>query len=176
MGLYTSNHSIPRSRDPYTPASSPSIGFTDLTSPKPSDQQRPQPTAYSDKEGLTNMRIVSPTPLPKHHTSQYRFLYPSHTEISQRRRAQNRASQRAFRERKEKRVQQLEQQLSELESKHRRLTQSYTDLGGAHQRLKREVGELRSELGCWRMRDGAAVELGTPEVFSSDLRLELSRT
>ena len=87
--------------------------------------------------------------------------------FSQRRRAQNRASQRAFRERKEKHVQQLEQQLSDLESKYEHLTQSYTDLGSAHQKLKREVKHLRSELEILYLKDAPANELGNSSLFDS---------
>lgn len=64
----------------------------------------------------------------------------------QRRRAQNRASQRAFRERKEKHVQHLEHELEELETKHRTLAQSYTDLDSTAAKLRQEVKQLRSEL------------------------------
>ena len=63
-------------------------------------------------------------------------------------------------------MQQLEQQLAELESKHRRLIQSYSDLGGAHQRLRREVGLLKSELGFLRGGDVGSSE-GVFEQFAS---------
>ena len=72
------------------------------------------------------------------------------TTLKQRRRAQNRASQRAFRERKEKHVQQLEHQLEELETKHRELSQSYSNLDNNHQELKRESDKLRQELDAAR--------------------------
>ena len=64
----------------------------------------------------------------------------------QRRRAQNRASQRAFRERKEKHVQHLEHELEELERKHQNLSRSYTDLDSTHAKVKQEVKQLRREL------------------------------
>lgn len=64
----------------------------------------------------------------------------------QRRRAQNRASQRAFRERKEKHVQHLEHELEELEKKHRDLAKSYTDLDSTHGKLKWEAKQLKAEL------------------------------
>ena len=97
-----------------------SIEFTDLTRPQMEDHRRRRSTTNQDKETVSNMRI--------------------------RRRAQNRASQRAFRERKEKHVQHLEAELSELESKHRSLAKSYTDLDSTHAHLKREVKQLQSEL------------------------------
>lgn len=68
------------------------------------------------------------------------------TPLFQRRRAQNRASQRAFRERKEKHVQHLEHELEDLETKHRTLARSYTDLDTTASQLREEVKQLRSEL------------------------------
>ena len=43
-------------------------------------------------------------------------------------------------------MQHLEHELEELETKHRSLTKSYTDLDSTHNKLKREVKQLRSEL------------------------------
>ncbi|KAI9842909.1 MAG: hypothetical protein M1837_006741 [Sclerophora amabilis] len=65
--------------------------------------------------------------------------------IHSRRRAQNRASQRAFRDRKEKHVKDLENRLRELEDKHQTLEQSYTDLHAEHSRLQRQMEKLNSE-------------------------------
>ncbi|KAI9843314.1 MAG: hypothetical protein M1838_002685 [Thelocarpon superellum] len=59
-----------------------------------------------------------------------------------RRRAQNRASQRAFRDRKEKHVKDLESRLRELEDKNQTLEQAYADLTNQHSRLKREMDVL----------------------------------
>ncbi|KAL6715644.1 hypothetical protein ACLMJK_006605 [Lecanora helva] len=97
-----------------------SIEFTDLTRPQLEDRRRRKSHTMQDKEAISNMRI--------------------------RRRAQNRASQRAFRERKEKHVQHLEHELSELENKHRTLERSYTDLDSTATKLKQEVKQLRREL------------------------------
>lgn len=81
----------------------------------------------------------------------------------QRRRAQNRASQRAFRERKEKHVQHLEEQLEDLETKHRTLAKSYTDLDSTHDKLKREVKQLRGELASLKSsREGSVVNSNFP--------------
>ena len=66
--------------------------------------------------------------------------------LFQRRRAQNRASQRAFRERKEKHVQELEQQLETLEAKHRALAESHQRLGRTNHDLQQEAQQLRDEL------------------------------
>ena len=64
-------------------------------------------------------------------------------------------------------MQQLEQQLSDLESKYEHLTQSYTDLGSAHQKLKREVKHLRSELEILYLKDAPTNDLGTSSLFDS---------
>ncbi len=92
-----------------------------------------------------------------------------HTNFSrfQRRRAQNRASQRAFRERKEKHVQQLEHQLEDLESKHQTLANSYTALDTTHHHLKREVEQLRSQIASMKSsREGSILsEITTPDMF-----------
>ena len=114
----------------------------DLTAPLYDDRRRRRSTTTQDKEAISNMRIVSSLLPPSFHSLPEIPLTP----CQQRRRAQNRASQRAFRERKEKHVQQLERQLEELEAKHRTLTQSYTTLDSTHGQLKQEVEQLRGEL------------------------------
>ena len=96
-----------------------------------------------------------------------------HSNLGQRRRAQNRASQRAFRERKEKHVQHLEHELEELETKHQNLSQSYTDLDRTHAKLKQEVKQLRSELESVKSsREGSVNENAQSsnffDPFSSD--------
>lgn len=93
--------------------------FTNLIPPRYEDRRQKRPTTF-DKEANCSRRI--------------------------RRRAQNRASQRAFRERKERHVQQLEQQLAQLDSKYQTLDQSYSDLVISHHKLQEEVAQLRCEL------------------------------
>lgn len=83
----------------------------------------------------------------------------------QRRRAQNRASQRAFRERKEKHVQHLEHELEELETKHQNLSKSYTDLDSTHSKLKREVQQLRAELETMRTPRDTSMDQKTENSF-----------
>ena len=61
----------------------------------------------------------------------------------QRRRAQNRASQRAFRERKEKHAQDLQRQLEELEKKHKELLDSHSELDDLNKKLVAEIDNLR---------------------------------
>ena len=85
-----------------------------------------------------------------------------------RRRAQNRASQRAFRERKEKHVQQLEAQLADLEAKHRKLERSYSEVVGLkakHTALKEEAERMREELRTLKTHGGQRIGglgVGTP--------------
>jgi AP-1-like factor len=62
----------------------------------------------------------------------------------QRRRAQNRAAQRAFRERKEKHARDLEIQLNELTTKYQRLETSHAELNVAYEKLQKTL-ELLTE-------------------------------
>lgn len=129
--LYANPTDTPHFID-HQPAIVNSIEFMDLTAPQHEDRRRRRSTTVQDKETVSNMRI--------------------------RRRAQNRASQRAFRERKEKHVQHLEEQLEDLETKHRTLAKSYTDLDSTHDKLKREVKQLRGELESLKSsREGSVV-------------------
>lgn len=85
---------------------------------------------------------------------------------SQRRRAQNRASQRAFRERKEKHVKGLEHQLEELHEKHQDLLQSYSKQVDEVSRLNARIAHLSSELSTIRhCQDPTFNEVVLPERF-----------
>ncbi len=70
---------------------------------------------------------------------------PAELTSDQRRRAQNRASQRAFRDRKEKHTRELEQRLSELEGQHNDLSRSYESLQLEYTSVKQELDRLRKE-------------------------------
>lgn len=123
----------------------------DLTVPQHENRRRRRSAIGQDKEAVSSMRIVSVLPSLLRCDAP---LHPSKPRTNsgflQRRRAQNRASQRAFRERKEKHVQRLEQQLEDLETKHRELTKSYTDLDSTHDKLQREAKQLREELDLFK--------------------------
>jgi bZIP transcription factor len=67
--------------------------------------------------------------------------------LAQRRRAQNRASQRAFRERKERHVKNLEQQLEVLHQQYEELLQAYDAQKEDIATLKADLHELHSESG-----------------------------
>lgn len=84
----------------------------------------------------------------------------------QRRRAQNRASQRAFRERKEKHVKGLEHQLEELHEKHQDLLQSYSKQTEEVSRLNVRISELSAELIAFRhCQDPTFGDLMAPDKF-----------
>ncbi|ESZ91113.1 hypothetical protein SBOR_8513 [Sclerotinia borealis F-4128] len=67
------------------------------------------------------------------------------SHVHSRRRAQNRASQRAFRDRKEKHMRELEQRLDELEGRHDNLSRSYESLQVEYSGVKQELDRLRKE-------------------------------
>lgn len=64
--------------------------------------------------------------------------------IIKRRRAQNRASQAAFRARQLQRTKNLEEYLAELEQKHQDLNQSYESLQLEHSTVKQELEALQT--------------------------------
>ncbi|EXJ68634.1 uncharacterized protein A1O5_08428 [Cladophialophora psammophila CBS 110553] len=83
-----------------------------------------------------------------------------------RRRAQNRASQRAFRERKEKHVKGLERQLEDLHEKHQDLLQSYTRQADEVTKLNGRIAELTAELNALRScQDQSFSEMLMPDKF-----------
>ncbi|MCJ1446005.1 MAG: hypothetical protein MMC23_006510 [Stictis urceolatum] len=97
----------------------PVVEFTDLTAPYNEDRRRRR-TQTKDKQAISSMHM--------------------------RRRAQNRASQRAFRERKEKHAQDLQRQLDELETRHKALQGSYNELGSTNKKLADELDVLRNRI------------------------------
>ncbi|KAF1965482.1 hypothetical protein BU23DRAFT_23468 [Bimuria novae-zelandiae CBS 107.79] len=64
---------------------------------------------------------------------------------SGRRRAQNRAAQRAFRERKEKHARDLEAQLAVLTEKYNKLETSHSDLNAAYEKLRKTIELLTQD-------------------------------
>lgn len=86
--------------------------------------------------------------------------------LQKRRRAQNRASQRAFRERKEKHVKGLEHQLEDLHEKHQDLLQSYTRQADEVSKLNGRISELTAELNTLRTcQDQSFSEMLMPDKF-----------
>jgi len=65
--------------------------------------------------------------------------------VLSRRRAQNRASQRAYRDRKDRRVKDLEEQLDAMSKKHEKLTEDHATLSAAHEALQKEAEKWKEE-------------------------------
>ncbi|KAK8167739.1 hypothetical protein IWX90DRAFT_131701 [Phyllosticta citrichinensis] len=86
----------------------------------------------------------------------------THT-TSGRRRAQNRAAQRAFRERKEKHARDLEAQLALLSDKYTKLETSHAELSSAYEKLRRVIHLLTSD---------EAVESGSMSPLDEDALLK----
>ncbi|PSN68767.1 hypothetical protein BS50DRAFT_490896 [Corynespora cassiicola Philippines] len=91
------------------------------------------------------------SPRPPHHVEPVYAQPPAsapaertHT-TSGRRRAQNRAAQRAFRERKEKHARDLEAQLSVLTDKYNKLETSHTELNAAYEKLRKTIELLTQD-------------------------------
>lgn len=77
--------------------------------------------------------VHTPAPAERIHTT------------SGRRRAQNRAAQRAFRERKEKHARDLEAQLSVLSDKYNKLEVSHSELNAAYEKLRKTIELLTQD-------------------------------
>ena len=73
---------------------------------------------------------------------------------SQRRRAQNRASQRAFRERKDRHLRNLKATLENLGDKHRNLLDSYSQQSESVMKLKVRIAELQSQIAAFSIPPG----------------------
>jgi len=67
------------------------------------------------------------------------------SQVHSRRRAQNRASQRAFRDRKEKHVKELEHKLQDLEEKHNNLSESHEQLQQEYDTARKQLARLTQE-------------------------------
>jgi AP-1-like transcription factor len=68
------------------------------------------------------------------------------TDQQQRRREQNRSSQRAYRERKEKHQRELEGQIADWQHKHQQLARTYSQQTDEVKRLKRQIENLNTEI------------------------------
>lgn len=85
--------------------------------------------------------------------------YSSVLTQAQRRREQNRSSQRAYRERKDRHQRELEQQISDWRQKHQQLFRSYSQQVEEVQRLKAQIEHLTSEI--------SALQNGLPHLCGS---------
>ncbi|KAF2836106.1 hypothetical protein M501DRAFT_284549 [Patellaria atrata CBS 101060] len=90
----------------------------------------------------------SPYHSPQPRVTELSYPAPERTHTtSGRRRAQNRAAQRAFRERKEKHAKDLESQLASLTDKFRSLETSHAELNAAYDKLRKTIELLTKDEG-----------------------------
>ncbi|KAI1380870.1 hypothetical protein F4677DRAFT_441200 [Hypoxylon crocopeplum] len=98
----------------------------------------PSPERTDESGETTQTKSQQPTVKPaakRKRENRYKNAPPS---VLSRRRAQNRASQRAYRERKDQRIKDLEILLSEAQKKNDVLNQAYSNLQAEYIRLKSE--------------------------------------
>ena len=89
----------------------------------------PDGQATSSSDSSTTAK----TPVKRKRENRYKNAPPS---VLSRRRAQNRASQRAYRERKDQRIKDLEQLIDEAKQRNDTLSQAYTELHAEYIKLK----------------------------------------
>ncbi|KAK7183105.1 hypothetical protein DPSP01_005951 [Paraphaeosphaeria sporulosa] len=114
---------------PMTPPEFSSDHDSPYCSPRPPPSVEP---VYSHTQMSQQMGQLS-APTERQHTT------------SGRRRAQNRAAQRAFRERKEKHARDLEIQLAALNEKYSKLETSHTELNAAYEKLRKTIELLTQD-------------------------------
>lgn len=114
------------------------------------------------------------TTTPKQPNPSYYSVLPIQVAVAdtplipaQRRRAQNRASQRAFRERKERHVKNLEQQLEDLHQQYEELLQAYNQQKEDMFTLKTKLQEIHSENRILRVPHNSPMEFASTMRASS---------
>ncbi|EOA83699.1 uncharacterized protein SETTUDRAFT_21052 [Exserohilum turcica Et28A] len=109
----------------------------------------PMPMTPSDFGSDHDSPYCSPRPLQHVEPSFAAVHTPAPAErthtTSGRRRAQNRAAQRAFRERKEKHARDLEAQLAVLSEKYTKLEVSHSELNAAYEKLRKTIELLTQD-------------------------------
>jgi hypothetical protein len=100
---------------------------------------------------------------PKSNTKMVRWSRASSLDLPnaawmQRRRAQNRASQRAFRERKERHVRNLKATLEGIGDKHRKLLETYSQQSEAVTKLKNRIAELNAQIAALSTQSDGALD------------------
>lgn len=142
------------------------VEYTGSSTLDESDRRRRRTSSTTSskesKEAVPNMHLVR-TPAPQVHS-----LTTPTNRYPQRRRAQNRASQRAFRERKEKHVKGLEHQLEDLHSKHQDLLHSYTRQADEVAKLNSRIAELNSELQTLQSCSSSTADQSFSELLTPD--------
>ncbi|KAL5403217.1 hypothetical protein PMIN03_010044 [Paraphaeosphaeria minitans] len=114
------------------PMTPPEFG-SDHDSPYCSPQPPPNVEPVYSHTQISQQMSQLPAPAERHHTT------------SGRRRAQNRAAQRAFRERKEKHARDLEVQLAALNERYSKLETSHTELNAAYEKLRKTIELLTQD-------------------------------
>ncbi|KIW64949.1 hypothetical protein PV04_07248 [Phialophora macrospora] len=100
---------------------------------------------------------TSPTHQPVTSTSTDSEPSPK-SNTKMRRRAQNRASQRAFRERKERHLRNLKATLETIGDKHRKLLESYSQQSEAVIKLKSRIAELNAQIAAFSTRSDGELD------------------
>ncbi|KAL1598677.1 hypothetical protein SLS60_007817 [Paraconiothyrium brasiliense] len=114
---------------PMTPPEFGSDNDSPYCSPRPPPHVEPVFSHTQISQQISQL----PAPTERQHTT------------SGRRRAQNRAAQRAFRERKEKHARDLEAQLAVLNQKYNKLETSHTELNAAYDKLRKTIELLTQD-------------------------------
>ncbi|EXJ77577.1 hypothetical protein A1O3_09804 [Capronia epimyces CBS 606.96] len=87
----------------------------------------------------------------------------------ERRREQNRSSQRAYRERKERRQKELEEQIAQWQQKHQLLCQSYSQQSKEVARLQAQIKQLNDEI--FQLQSGLPALYGSLGQFPQEFDL-----
>ncbi|TLD21076.1 hypothetical protein PspLS_09181 [Pyricularia sp. CBS 133598] len=127
-------------------------GDCDADSPQPLDGSSTSPSTTPDAKA----------PAKRKRENRYKNAPPS---VLSRRRAQNRASQRAYRERKDQRIKDLEQMLNDSKQRNDLLSQAYQNLHGEYTKL-RTAQEL---IGADRNTAAASYDFASFDPSSFDL-------
>ncbi|KAJ6107612.1 hypothetical protein N7523_008935 [Penicillium sp. IBT 18751x] len=151
-----------------TPA--PAIAPAPMLAARPSMTPSAAPSPGPGTPGSITTRewVVPPRPKPGRK--------PATDTPPTKRKAQNRAAQRAFRERRAARVQELEEQIKEIEDGHDIRIAAFTEQVS---NLSREVEQCREEVGWWRDRCHAlekevSIERSAKEAIVKEFRTTLS--
>jgi hypothetical protein len=108
--------------------------------------------------------MTSPSPNPPLSPPVASSQHPSEANPApQKRRAQNRASQRAYRDRRDQHVRELETQYEEMARRNEELTREHEALCAAHEKLKAEQEQWRAETSA-RAAGAARFESGEEEL------------
>lgn len=153
----------------------------------PAPAAAPSPVALAPAPSLAARPSVAPSPgpgTPGSITSKEWVIpprpkpgrKPATDTPPTKRKAQNRAAQRAFRERRAARVQELEEQIKEIEDGHEVRVAALTE---QISNLSREVEQCREEMNWWRDRSHSlekevSIERSAKEALVKEFRTSLS--